>query len=289
MRTLAIVLAGGTGKRMGSSTSKQFLLLDNRPIIVHTLQVFQECRSVDGIYLVVNQKDLPTIQEEILETYHFSKIVKLVVGGRLRQDSVRNGLEAIDESCDVVIVHDAARPFVSPCLRGESRSPSWRCSTPLSLPFPARDTIKVISKKGFVLKTLERDSLWHIQTPQTFKYDLITKAYREGMAKEALRLRRLDLHRVPGQEGQGGRRLPLQHQDNDAGRSCHCERHPRAVQGKCMRVGLGYDAHALVEGRALFPRRPAHTSSRGVSSATPTETSCSMRSATRYWARRVRT
>jgi 2-C-methyl-D-erythritol 4-phosphate cytidylyltransferase len=183
MRTLAIVLAGGAGKRMGSSTSKQFLLLDNKPILVHTLQIFQECRPVDGIYLVVNHRDLPLIQEEILETYHFSKIMKLVIGGRLRQDSVRNGLEAIDESCDVVIIHDAARPFVSPAFVEKSifLMEMFDAVVPA---IPARDTIKVISKEGFVLKTLERDALWHIQTPQTFKYDLIAKAYREGMAKK---------------------------------------------------------------------------------------------------------
>ncbi len=183
MRTLAIVLAGGAGKRMGSSTSKQFLLLDNRPILVHTLQVFQECRPVDGIYLVVNHRDLPLIQEEILETYHFSKIMKLVIGGRLRQDSVRNGLEAIDESCDVVIIHDAARPFVSPAFVEKSIFLMEMFDAVIPA-IPARDTIKVISKEGFVLKTLERDALWHIQTPQTFKYDLIAKAYREGMAKK---------------------------------------------------------------------------------------------------------
>lgn len=183
MRTLAIVLAGGAGKRMGSSTSKQFLLLDNKPILVHTLQIFQECRPVDGIYLVVNHRDLPLIQEEILETYHFSKIMKLVIGGRLRQDSVRNGLEAIDESCDVVIIHDAARPFVSPAFVEKSifLMEMFDAVVPA---IPARDTIKVISKEGYVLKTLERDALWHIQTPQTFKYDLIAKAYREGMAKK---------------------------------------------------------------------------------------------------------
>ena len=183
MRTLAIVLAGGVGKRMGSSTSKQFLLLDNRPILVHTLQIFQECRPVDGIYLVVNHKDLPTVQEEILENYHFSKIIKLVIGGRLRQDSVRNGLEAIDESCDVVIVHDAARPFVSPAFVEKSIF-LMEMFDAIIPAIPVRDTIKVISKEGFVQKTLERDGLWHIQTPQTFKYELIMKAYREGMGKK---------------------------------------------------------------------------------------------------------
>jgi 2-C-methyl-D-erythritol 4-phosphate cytidylyltransferase len=183
MRTLAIVLAGGVGKRMGSSTNKQFLLLDNKPIIVHTLQVFQECRPIDGIYLVVNHKDLPVIQEEILEQYHFNKILKLVIGGRLRQDSVRNGLEAIDEACDVVTIHDAARPFVSPSFVEKSIF-LMEMFDAIIPAIPARDTIKAISKEGFVMKTLERDALWQIQTPQTFKYDLIVRAYREGMAKK---------------------------------------------------------------------------------------------------------
>ncbi len=183
MRTLAIVLAGGVGKRMGTSTNKQFLLLDNKPIIAHTLQVFQECRPIDGIYLVVNHKDLPLIQEEILEQYHFGKILKLVIGGRLRQDSVRNGLEAIDEACDIVTIHDAARPFISPSFI-ETSIFLMEMFDAIIPAIPARDTIKAVSKEGFVMKTLERDTLWQIQTPQTFKYELIVKAYREGMAKK---------------------------------------------------------------------------------------------------------
>ena len=185
MRTLAILLAGGAGKRMGSSTNKPFLLLDNKPILVHSLRVFEECRAVDGIYLVVNQKDLPLIQEEILEAYKFGKIVKLVIGGRLRQDSVKNGLEAIEEPCDVVVVHDAARPFVSPAFVEKSIS-LMEMFDAIIPALPVKDTIKVISKEGFVSKTLERDGLWNVQTPQTFKYNLIMKAYREGMAKKLL-------------------------------------------------------------------------------------------------------
>jgi len=183
MRILAIVLAGGAGKRMGAPTNKQFLLLDNKPIIAHTLQVFEECKPVDGVYLVVNQKDLPIIQEEILETYRFSKVIKLVIGGRLRQDSVKNGLDAIENPCDIVIIHDGARPFISPSFvkKGIYLMEMFDAIIPA---LPVKDTIKVISKEGFVLKTLERDSLWQVQTPQTFKYDLITKAYREGMAKK---------------------------------------------------------------------------------------------------------
>jgi len=183
MRTLAIVLAGGAGKRMGTATNKQFLLLDNKPIIVRTLQIFEECRPVDGVYLVVNQKDLPIMQEEILETYKFNKVLKLVIGGRLRQDSVRNGLEAIENPCDIVIIHDGARPFVSPSFieKGIFLMEMFDAVIPA---LPVKDTIKTVSKEGFVIKTLERDSLWNVQTPQTFKYDLIIKAYRDGMNKK---------------------------------------------------------------------------------------------------------
>jgi 2-C-methyl-D-erythritol 4-phosphate cytidylyltransferase len=183
MRTLAIILAGGAGKRMGAATNKQFLLIDKKPIIVHTLQIFEDCRSIDGIYLVVNQKDLTLIQEEILETYRFNKLMKLVIGGKLRQDSVRNGLEAIETPCDIVIIHDGARPLISPSFieKGISLMEVFDAVIPA---LPVKDTVKVVSKEGFVSKTLARDSLWNVQTPQTFKYELIMKAYRDGTAKK---------------------------------------------------------------------------------------------------------
>jgi 2-C-methyl-D-erythritol 4-phosphate cytidylyltransferase len=183
MRTLAIILAAGVGKRMGAATNKQLLLLDNKPIIVHTLQVFEDCRTIDGVYLVVNQKDLPVVQEEILETYRFNKVMKLVIGGRLRQDSVRNGLEAIEHPCDIVVIHDGARPFITPSFieKGIFLMEMFDAIIPA---IPVKDTIKVVSKEGFVVKTLERDSLWHVQTPQTFKFDLISKAYKDGVTKK---------------------------------------------------------------------------------------------------------
>jgi len=183
MRTFAIILAAGVGKRMGAATNKQLLLLDNKPIIVHTLQVFEDCRAVDGVYLVVNQKDLPVVQEEILETYRFNKVMKLVIGGRLRQDSVKNGLESIEHPCDIVIIHDGARPFITPSFieKGIFLMEMYDAIIPA---IPVKDTIKVVSKEGFVIKTLERDSLWHVQTPQTFKFDLISKAYKDGISKK---------------------------------------------------------------------------------------------------------
>lgn len=183
MRALAIILAGGAGKRMGAATNKQFLLIDKKPIIAHTLQVFEDCRSVDGIYLVVNHKDLPLIQEKILEAYRFNKLMKLVIGGRLRQDSVRNGLEAIEQPCDIVVIHDGARPLISPSFveKGISLMEVFDAVIPA---LPVQDTVKVVSKEGFVSRTLKRDALWHIQTPQIFKKALIMRAYRDGMARK---------------------------------------------------------------------------------------------------------
>ncbi len=183
MRVVAIILAGGAGKRMGAPTNKQFLLLDDKPILVNTLEIFEECRAIHDIYLVVNQKDLPILQEDILEHYKFTKISKIVIGGRLRQDSVRNGLEAIDCKCDVVVIHDGARPFVTPSFIEKTVS-LMEIYDAIIPAIPVKETIKVVSKEGFVQKTLERNSLWSVQTPQTFKYDLIIKAYRDGMEKK---------------------------------------------------------------------------------------------------------
>ena len=113
MRTLAIVLAGGAGKRMGAATNKQFLLIDNKPIIAHTLQIFEDCRSVRWRISGGESEGPSPIQEEILEQYRFNKVLKLVIGGRLRQDSVRNGIEAIEKPCDIVLSmmgHDRLSP-----------------------------------------------------------------------------------------------------------------------------------------------------------------------------------
>ena len=109
--------------------------------------------------------------------------MKLVIGGRLRQDSVRNGLEAIENPCDIVIIHDGARPLIAPSFieKGISLMGVFDAVIPA---LPVKDTVKVVSKEGFVTKTLARDALWNIQTPQTFKYELIMKAYRDGMAKK---------------------------------------------------------------------------------------------------------
>ncbi len=155
------------------------------------------------------------MQEEILETYRFNKVMKLVIGGRLRQDSVKNGLEAIEHPCDIVIIHDGARPFITPSFieKGIFLMEMFDAIIPA---IPVKDTIKVVSKEGFVIKTLERDSLWHVQTPQTFKFDMISKAYKDGISKKLYGYDDATFLEYSGKKVKGDRGLFLQHKDYDA-------------------------------------------------------------------------
>ena len=113
MKTVAIIPAGGSGKRLGADVAKQYLFLNSLPVLVHTLNVFQKSDVIDDIILVVPKDDLASIRKQIIEKYGLTKVSAIVAGGNERQDSVRNGLVAIAESCDIVIVHDGVRPFVT--------------------------------------------------------------------------------------------------------------------------------------------------------------------------------
>ena len=112
MKVSAIILAAGAGKRIKSEMPKQYLLLDKVPIFIRTLYVFQRIGLINEIILIVPQKDLTCIQKSLQSSYGFTKIKHLIAGGKERQDSVRNGLDAIDKKCDIVVIHDAVRPFV---------------------------------------------------------------------------------------------------------------------------------------------------------------------------------
>lgn len=180
MKVSAIILAAGMGKRMGAGGNKQFLLIDQKPMIVHALQAFENCPLVHDMYLVVNRNDRALLENEVLRAYTFGKLRELVTGGELRQDSVINGITAVKKPCDVIVIHDGARPFVSTALieKGIALMDSYDAVIP---GLPVKDTIKTITRKGFVSRTLKRDTLWQVQTPQTFKYDVIAGAYRDGV------------------------------------------------------------------------------------------------------------
>ena len=176
MNTIAIIPAGGSGKRLGADVAKQYLSLCSLPVLVHTLHVFQKSGITDDVILVVPQDDLIFVREQIVEKYGLTKVSTVVKGGSQRQDSVRNGLEAIAKPCDIVIVHDGVRPFVTLEMIDRVVKEAVDGGA-ASIGVPAKDTIKETTGENIVAATLPRQNLWQAQTPQAVRYDLLCRAY----------------------------------------------------------------------------------------------------------------
>ncbi|MBW2739098.1 MAG: 2-C-methyl-D-erythritol 4-phosphate cytidylyltransferase [Deltaproteobacteria bacterium] len=179
----AIIVAAGKGIRMGDDdVRKQYLLLDDRPLISHTIEVFDECSIIDEIFLVVPEEDFVFCNENILNQQNFQKKVSLVPGGARRQDSVYNGLLAIDNIIDdsIAVIHDGVRPFI----RSEQLTECITCATDYDaciFGIPAYDTLKRVNSSGFIENTIERNTIWLAQTPQAFKYNLIRRAHENAI------------------------------------------------------------------------------------------------------------
>lgn len=179
MKTVAIIPSGGSGKRLGREVAKQYLLLDSLPMLLHTIRVFQATEVVSAIVLVVPRGDVAAVQKKIVEKYGLTKVMLVVGGGRERQDSVRNGLQAVPEACDIVIVHDGVRPFVTQEMIRRVVAAAAECGA-ASIGVPAKDTIKETTEESIVTATLRRQNLWQTQTPQAFRYDILCRAYAEA-------------------------------------------------------------------------------------------------------------
>ncbi len=177
--TLAIIPAAGWGVRMGSDKAKQFLLLDDRPILAVTLSRFQECRAVDGIILVIPEKEIEYCRRKIVEQYNLDKVFKIVKGGQRRQDSVRLGLEAAGKTCRVVVIHDGVRPFVDPELI-ERVVTETRKHRAVITALPAKETVKELDERGFVVRTHDRQNIRLVQTPQAFHFKDIMAAHQQA-------------------------------------------------------------------------------------------------------------
>lgn len=173
----AVIPAAGSGKRMGGHISKQYLEIACKPIIAHTLQVFQDAPFVDEIILVSPAAEIP-VTRELVVNYSISKVSAIVEGGKERQDSIRNGLEAIKSSTDIVIVHDGVRPFIKRKIIEESVNTARQYGAAL-VAVPVKDTVKKIDRDS-VVETVPRDNLWLAQTPQTFSYSIIMDAYKNA-------------------------------------------------------------------------------------------------------------
>jgi 2-C-methyl-D-erythritol 4-phosphate cytidylyltransferase len=153
-------------------------------LLHYTLRAFEELKDIEHIYLVIDEGDFEYCKGEIIQKYGIEKVVKLVPGGHRRQDSVWNGLKAMEGHCDTVIVHDGVRPFVFPGIIKRLMA-AMRDHQAVITAIPTHDTIKRVDGAGNVADTLQRDALFHIQTPQGFRYDVIKEAYERASREEA--------------------------------------------------------------------------------------------------------
>ncbi len=171
-----IIAAAGMSNRMGSKINKQFIAIDNKPILTHTLEKFEESKYIDEIILVSKEEEVEYCRKEIVKRYGFKKVTNIVRGGKERQDSIYNGLLALNENTDIVLTHDGARPFVrkehiEDGIKGVIEHGACVIGVPV------KDTIKVINDKEVVHHTPKRSLLWAAQTPQCFWADLIKRGY----------------------------------------------------------------------------------------------------------------
>jgi 2-C-methyl-D-erythritol 4-phosphate cytidylyltransferase len=173
----AIIPAAGSGKRMGGKTSKQYLQIGGRPIIVETLSVFQKAEIIHDIILVAPPAEVAATKE-MVEAAGITKVVAVTGGGVERQDSIRNGLDLLRDDSEIVVVHDGVRPFVTEEMIKSSVAAAKEAGAAV-VAVPVKDTVKRAENLS-VIETVPRDELWLAQTPQAFRCDIIKKAYLEA-------------------------------------------------------------------------------------------------------------
>lgn len=177
----AIVLAAGSGKRMNSKVHKQYLIIQDRPVLYYSLKAFEDS-AVDEIVLVVGKGEEKFCRKEIVDKYGISKVKAIVEGGKERYHSVFEGLKQTSDA-DYVLIHDGARPFVNQDIIRRCMQEVQKYQACV-VGMPVKDTIKIADEGGYAKQTPDRKNVWMIQTPQTFSYALIYEAYEEMLKTE---------------------------------------------------------------------------------------------------------
>ena len=181
MSVCAVVPAGGTGTRMGGTVPKQFLELNGKPILYYTLKTLQDCGIISELILVVPEKEYENACSDWLGKPEI--VTKVVVGGEKRQDSVYKGFCELSPQTEIVLVHDGVRPFLSHQMIQESVDAAREYGAAITA-IPVNDTIKKVDDSGLVSKTVDREGLWRVQTPQVFRYELLEEAFKKANSKK---------------------------------------------------------------------------------------------------------
>jgi 2-C-methyl-D-erythritol 4-phosphate cytidylyltransferase len=175
--TSAILVAAGQGTRMGPNVDKLFLELAGQPLVTHTWRRFDQADCIDELVLVI-RAGLEDAFARLAARQKFSKPFRIVIGGAQRQDSVWNGLGALSATSDIVAIQDAARPCTSPALIAATIDAARECGAAVAAQ-PLTDTLKETSDGKFIHRTIDRSRLWTVQTPQTFRVEIIRRALAE--------------------------------------------------------------------------------------------------------------
>lgn len=252
----ALIPAAGAGERLGKGVNKAFVEVAGKPILAHTLSVFEACEAVGEIIVVTGEQNIEAAGE-IVGRFGFAKVADIVTGGAHRQDSVRNGLERV--SGDIVAIHDAARPMVTPEIIASSIERAAEMGACIAA-VPVIDTIKSACD-GLVTATVDRSCLYSVQTPQTFRTDLIRRAFDQAYADsfyatdDAALVERMG---EPVAIVQGSyENIKITTPSDLQIAECRLARpeQPELVEGREgreIRTGFGFDVHQLVEGRELW-------------------------------------
>lgn len=177
-----VIVAAGSGSRMKRDINKQFIKLDGKEIIAYTIEKFYKSEDIDDIVIVIKENEEKYFIENIINKYGFDNI-KIAYGGKERQDSVYNGIKKLNNNCEIVLIHDGARPFVNEDIIKNSIEEAKE-NNAVVVGVPVKDTIKVVDSNGNIVDTPNRSLLWSVQTPQSFKYEIITKAYEYAYSND---------------------------------------------------------------------------------------------------------
>ncbi len=251
MSVCALIAAAGSGRRMRMKRNKTHLLLGGKPVLIHALSAFQACEAVDDVIVIVGSLEVDFTWELIRAWGGYSKVREVVCGGATRQESVLCGLRRLAPECEIVVIHDSARPLVRASTIEMTIEAARKYGAAI-VSVPMRDTIKV-AKDGYVIRTLDRDLLRAARTPQAFRRELIEDAYVSAAQEGFIAT---DDSMVAERKGIKVRVLedeldnikityPLDLAIADSYLS-------GAGPADRFRVGTGFDVHRLVEGRRLI-------------------------------------
>ncbi len=178
MKTAAVVAGAGSGRRLGLKVRKPFVMLDGVPLIIHCLRTLDSSPRIDTIIVAI-EKSCAGRLARLIKRYGLKKVREIVIGGKTRFESVRNCLRKAGNSYDVVLIHDAARPFLDERLIRESVAAAKECGGCI-VSVPETDTVKRVNGELEIDATLDRSRIWRAQTPQAFRRSLIVGAYEKA-------------------------------------------------------------------------------------------------------------